>query len=164
MRSPAGKENGFVLIVTCVTLAILLGLAGLVIDVGRMYIVKSELQAFADAASLSAAFELDGAKDSLARARAAAESLTQGDRGMKWDMGTKAIGDFKLSYASDGRSWEESPKNPSDVRFVKVKAEVEVPLTLLRVVEGIQSDTSKVVATSTAGNFPVYANRAWLIE
>jgi len=157
------------LIVTCVALAVLLALAGLVIDVGRMYIVKSELQAFADAASLNAAFELDGTKDGLSRAREAAAALAEGDHAMKWDMGTKAISSFKLSFtAGDGKpapkSWQETPDDAAACRFVKVTVEAAVPLTLLRVVEGIQQDASKVTASGTAGSFPGSANAARLIE
>ena len=48
-------RNGFVLIVTCVALTILLAFAALGIDIARMYVIKSELQAFTDAAALSAA-------------------------------------------------------------------------------------------------------------
>ena len=46
------SDQGFVLIVTCIVLAILLALAGLGIDIGRMYVIQSELQAFSDAAAL----------------------------------------------------------------------------------------------------------------
>ena len=169
MRAPARKEKGFVLIVTCVTLALLLGLAGLVIDVGRMYVVKSELQAFADAASLNAALQLDGTKAGLSRARDAAAALASGDRAMRWDMGTKPISAFKLSFAKgdtspDAESWREAPEDPSGYRFVKLTTEAMVPLTLLRVVAGIQPDASKVAAASTAAGFRGRANSARLIE
>jgi uncharacterized membrane protein len=173
MRAPArkepGKEQGFVLIVTCVALAVLLGLAGLVIDVGRMYVVKSELQAFADAASLSAALQLDGTKTGFNRARDAAAKIADGDRAMKWDMGTRAISGFKLSFAKgdaapDAKSWQEAPEDASGYHFARVTVEAAVPLTLMRAVEGIQSDASKVAAAGTAGNFRGKANAARLIE
>jgi len=173
MRAPArkepGKEQGFVLIVTCVALAVLLGLAGLLIDVGRMYIVKSELQAFADAASISAALQLDGTETGFSRARDAAASMAEGDHAMKWDMGTKAVAAFKLSFAKgdaapDAKSWRETPEDAAGYHFVKVTVEAAVPLTLMRAVEGIQSDVSKVAAAGTAGNFRGKTNAARLIE
>jgi len=169
MRSPARKKHGFVLIVTCVALAILLGLAGLVIDVGRMYIMKSELQAFTDAASLSAALQLDGARDAVSRARDAAAALADGDRAMRCDMGTRPITGFKVSFAKgdsqpDARSWQEAPADVSGYRFARVTVETAVPLTLLRVVDGIQGDSSRVGAGSIAGSFPGSANAARLME
>src|SRR5690349_4879492 len=80
--------RGFVLIVTCVVLAIVLGLAGLGIDAGRLYVVKSEVQAFTDSASLSAAMELDGTAAGLRNARDAAASVTEGEHAMRWDLGS----------------------------------------------------------------------------
>ncbi len=57
---PAKSQRGFVLIVTAISMTLLLGLAGLGIDIGRMYVIRAELQSFTDAAALSAAMELNG--------------------------------------------------------------------------------------------------------
>ena len=161
--------RGFVLIVTCVALAIVLGLAGLGIDAGRLYVVKSEVQAFTDSASLSAAMELDGTAAGLRNAREAAASVTEGEHAMRWDLGSKPISGFKLSFAKgdgapDERSWQESPLDPNGYRFVKVETKVQVPLTLLRAVHGFQSDSSAVWAASVAGEFPGAGRVARLIE
>ena len=40
--SAARSQKGFVLIVTCIVLAILMAFAGLGVDIGRMYVIKSE--------------------------------------------------------------------------------------------------------------------------
>ena len=48
------------LIVTCIAMTVLLGFAALGVDLGRMYVIQTELQAFTDAAAVSAAMELDG--------------------------------------------------------------------------------------------------------
>ena len=169
MATCSPREKGFVLIVTCMALAIVLGMAGLAIDAGRMYVVKSELQAFTDSASLSAALELDGTAARLRNAREAAAAVAQGDDAMRWDLGSKTIGDFKLSFAKgdaapDDQSWQEAPRDANGYRFVKVVTVVQVPLTLLRAVAGLQSDSSKVAAASVAGKFEDGANRARLIE
>lgn len=42
------KREGYILIVTCLALLVITGIAGLAVDVGRMYIVKGELQSLAD--------------------------------------------------------------------------------------------------------------------
>lgn len=49
-------------------LATLLGLAGLVIDLGGLFVAKSELQSAVDSCALAAAQELDGAPDAITRA------------------------------------------------------------------------------------------------
>ncbi|MBV9771682.1 MAG: hypothetical protein JOZ32_19075, partial [Bryobacterales bacterium] len=42
----ARSRQGFVLIVTSISLTLLLALAGLGIDIGRMYVIRAELQSF----------------------------------------------------------------------------------------------------------------------
>lgn len=61
MRRPIpyrNDEKGAVAIITGVTLAVLIGFAGLALDLGRLYINKTELQSAADACALAAASEL----------------------------------------------------------------------------------------------------------
>jgi len=151
-------ENGFVLIVTCIALTVLLGFAALGVDVGRMYVIKSELQAFTDAAALSAALELDGSSSGIARAREAAARLTKGPNAMKWDMGTRAITLVRASFAPgesapDQRSWQAEPKNAGDYRFVRVEATAPASLVFMRLFQPRAEATvaSSSVAVTTAG-------------
>ena len=55
----ARKERGFVLVTTSLAAVFLLGMAGLAIDIGRMYVARSETQSFVDSASLDATAQLD---------------------------------------------------------------------------------------------------------
>src|SRR3954469_3937898 len=66
------RQRGYILVATALSIPFLLGVSGLAIDIGRMYITKTEAQAFADSAALSAARELDGTSAGIARAIAAA--------------------------------------------------------------------------------------------
>src|SRR5260370_39929186 len=93
------SEKGFVLIVACMALTLLLGFAALGIDIGRMYVIKSELQAFTDAAALSAALALDGSSTGPERARDAAVRLAAGPNAMRGDMGTQPITQIHTSFA-----------------------------------------------------------------
>lgn len=52
------EQNGAVAVIVGVTLAVLIGFAGLALDLGRLYINKTELQNAADACALAAASEL----------------------------------------------------------------------------------------------------------
>ncbi|MBI3278825.1 MAG: Tad domain-containing protein [Acidobacteria bacterium] len=61
-------QKGFVLITAALSTVVLIGVTGLSFDAGRLYIAKSELQAFVDAASLSAAQQLDGTSDGTTKA------------------------------------------------------------------------------------------------
>lgn len=62
------RERGAVLPMVGLTLAVLLGMAGLVIDLSGLFVAKTELQSAVDSCALSAAQELDGASDALTRA------------------------------------------------------------------------------------------------
>jgi len=113
-----------------------MALAGLGIDIGRMYVIKSELQAFADAAALNAAIQLDGTDQGLARARTAAAELAAGPNAMKWDMGTQPITDITVTF---------------DRHFVRVVASAPAPLIFLRAFQALNADFAIVTAAGVAG-------------
>src|SRR5258707_14804578 len=54
-------RRGFVLVMMAVSSVALVAIMGLTVDVGRMYVVKNEAQAYADAGALMAARQLNGA-------------------------------------------------------------------------------------------------------
>jgi hypothetical protein len=57
-RSQCGRQRGAIAIIVGLTLAVLIGFAGLALDLGRLYVEKDELQNSADACALAAAREL----------------------------------------------------------------------------------------------------------
>lgn len=71
-------QRGAVAIIVALCLVVLVGMIGLVVDLGHMFVIKTELQNAADACALAAARELDGAPDALLRAESA--GLTVGQR------------------------------------------------------------------------------------
>lgn len=72
------RQHGAVAIIVAICLVVLIGMIGLVVDVGHMFIIKTELQNAADSCALAAARELDGTADGLARAENA--GITVGQR------------------------------------------------------------------------------------
>lgn len=68
--------RGYALILTLVFLPAFLALTLLMIDIGRGNNAQTDHQAAADALALAAARELDGAADSITRAQAAMENVT----------------------------------------------------------------------------------------
>ncbi|HMD49798.1 MAG TPA: Tad domain-containing protein [Bryobacteraceae bacterium] len=146
--------------ITCVALTILLGFAALAIDIARMYVIQSELQAFTDAAALRGAMELDGGAVAFRRARDSASGLASGPHAMKWDLGTKPVSDISESFAQeaagsgapDPATWTAQPRDPAGYRFVRVVASAPAPLVFLRIFE--PRDSSKVAASSIAVRGP----------
>ncbi len=62
------NEAGAVIVTVALLLFLLLGFLGLAVDLGHLFIVRSELQTSMDACALAAAQELNGQPDALARA------------------------------------------------------------------------------------------------
>lgn len=71
------KSQGVILPLVALALVALLGFGGLVIDLGGLFVAKTELQSALDSCALAAAHELDGAPDALTRATNA--GLTAGN-------------------------------------------------------------------------------------
>ena len=68
-------DEGSILPLVGVSLAVLLGMIALSFDLGRQNLTRIELQSFADSVALAAAGELDGRSDAITRATAAAANL-----------------------------------------------------------------------------------------
>ncbi len=129
-------------------MTLLLGLAGLGIDIGRMYVIRAELQSFTDAAALTAGLELNGTGAGIARARTGAGRLANGPHAMRWDMGTQTITDIATSFSNDNKTWQEQPKQAGDYRFVRVIATAPAPVIFLRIFQPLT--TTNVAAASVA--------------
>jgi Flp pilus assembly protein TadG len=139
-RRTKPAEQGFVLIVTGIAVMLLIGVAALAIDLGRLYVIRAELQSFTDAAALTAARDFDGSAASLARARADAQKLAEGPHAMRWDMGSQPITHVTVTSSRDraGR------------RLIHVSDAEPAPVIFLRLFQ--PRDSATVAATSVATN------------
>ena len=75
MLRPMQKIRGAILIMAALVMALLIGIAAFALDLGRLFVLHTEMQNAVDAAVLSAAAELDGETDSpdaIVRAKTAA--------------------------------------------------------------------------------------------
>lgn len=102
-RCSRPAQRGAVLPMVALSLAVLLGFVGLVIDVGGMFVAKTELQSATDSCALAASQELDGAADALTRATSA--GMTAGNfNKVRYQRASAAIvaGDIVFSDALNG--------------------------------------------------------------
>lgn len=140
------SEDGAILIFVAVSLAVMLGMAALAFDFGRVTVTQSELQSYADNVALAAAGELDGHADSITRATNAAATMisdwqTFGTRNR--DNTLSGAGDYQLFFYEAPANPDAEPAqaaqllDPSDpdsaysakfVRVVVATHEVETPL------------------------------------
>ncbi len=125
------RENGFTLLGVGISLIVIVGMMGLAVDLGRMYITKSETQSYADATALAAAVELDGTAEGIARAQAAVSSSSN-----RWNFNTSPFTGSSIEFATSypGGTWTTAPIDPINYRFARVGAQVTLPLLLIRAV------------------------------
>jgi hypothetical protein len=164
---PASREKGFTTIVVACSLLAMMGVAGIAIDLGRLYYVKSEVQAFCDAAALSAAYQLDGTSSGITGATGA---VTSTQALMKWDIGTKSISSVTTTFAKgqlaspnqvDSTTWTANPPSADDYRFVQVYATVNSPLTFMQTIQTILGGSN---ASTTAVNADAVAGQAMITD
>ena len=122
----ARDEDGSILAIVGVTLAVMMGFLALTFDFGRLSTTQSELQSFVDNVALAVAGELDGGSDALSRAQTAANQLIS-------DSQTFGTGDTLLSGGTDFALtyFETNPaadpnatatNSPEDAAFVRVRS------------------------------------------
>jgi len=141
-----GSEEGFVLLSAAAALILLLGMCGLAVDVGRMYITKNETQAYADSAALDAATKLDGSSAGIQAATAAVAASVN-----TWQFNTTSFNGTTVEFSQDGVSgWDSSPANPANYGYARVTATAQnLGLFFLPVVGTPQQ--MNVVASAVAG-------------
>lgn len=136
------------LILTAISLAAIIGVCGVAVDIGRMYIAKNEAQTYCDSAALTAAKFLDGSSAGVTRATASLATNAN-----TWYMATKLFTGSTIYFASSSSGpWETVPSTPSTARYVKVTASVDVPVNFVGVAGATTTSVgiSRVVASALA--------------
>jgi len=152
-------ERGFSLVLLSVSLVVMIGMLGLAVDAGRMFICKNELQTFVDASAMAAIAHMDGTKAGVAAANSMATAGPMGSTTPNgYNFGTSIISTVTNTYATtyagtyDSAATAGSPAT-NNYRFIRVTASASVPLNFLPVLPGI-STTATVTASATAGQNP----------
>lgn len=160
----AARKRGFSLLVVTLGLSVMIGMVGLAVDLGRAFVVRSELQAFADAAAVAACRQMDGTRTGIEAAHATATAgplgATQPNR---WNFGTLPVVAVTDTYADSFngayQTFATARSNATNSwRFVRITASGSLPVYFLAVIPGIPtSQTLQVSAVagqrSEAANF-----------
>jgi len=119
----AKRQRGATAVLTAICIVALVGILGLVVDLGFVYARKTELQNAADAAALAGARELDGTAAGVAVARAQAIAIAALN-GSDFAKTPVAISDANIEFApSSTGAWVEgaaAQTNPADKWFIKI--------------------------------------------
>jgi Flp pilus assembly protein TadG len=116
MAHRLSNRKGFTLLAGVACAAIIFGGAGLAVDLGRLYITKSEAQAFADSAALYAAQQLDSTSSGLNQAQSAVLASVQ-----RWNFGQSSFTGTTVEFSTNGvTNWYRRADVPtSDVPYVR---------------------------------------------
>jgi Flp pilus assembly protein TadG len=149
------RQGGVVALVFALTLVAMLAAAGLVIDLGHLYVLKSELQNAADSAALGAAKEIDLSSTGITKAVTKAKAYAAQN---KYDFQTALVladSDILFSSTPNGPwvSSSDASASPSSKSFVKVDTGTKTISTYLLGVLGTTSTAT--TASSVAGRFVV---------
>jgi len=144
IRAKRSRRSGFVLITMALASVGTLAVVGLAVDVGRLYVIRNELQSYTDAAALSAALKLNGTSSGLTAANAALTAMSN-----KWDFATASVATGTLVFGQTATGpWYAAPASAAGYAFTKVTARVAAPIYFLSVLAG--QKTQNVSAVSTA--------------
>ena len=138
------RQRGYVLIALSLGLVFLLGMAGLAVDIGRMYVTKSEAQSFVDTAAFSAALQLDGTAAGIARAQNAVANDPK-----KWEFQNDTFTNVQTAFGTSATGpWVANPSPATNYYFAQVQTTVSLPMYLIG---ALGSPSSTIAAGAVAG-------------
>ena len=148
------KDRGIVIILVALTVFVIIGLAGLAIDLCRIYITQNELQNFTDSGAIWAVSRLDGTNPGIAAARVAALPATDsGTNPNRWAFGMEQVisGVTTVEFATDAAGpFVANPPTPLGYRFARVSTQSTIPVYFASIFPGV-GFSSIVGAFSIAG-------------
>jgi Flp pilus assembly protein TadG len=154
MRSPChAHERGAVALVFALALVSLLAMAGCVLDLAHLYIVKAQLQNATDSAALAGALDLDGSASGVAKALAMAQKMSSQNQVDFSDDLILAPASITFGKKQDGPwvSAGAASATPANYTFLKIDTGPRTLDTYLMRVVGI--DTMRIAAQAVAGHF-----------
>lgn len=149
------NQSGFSLLLIAASGAVMIGMLGLAFDLGRMFIVRNELQTFVDASAIAACRQMDGTQ---AGVQGAHSTATAGPLGSSlpngWNFDVNAISNvtdtYATSYSGTYDSYATASGNATNnYRFIRVAANATLPLYFLAVIPGLP--TSQLLQASAIG-------------
>src|SRR5579864_8098019 len=140
-----GSRRGFVLVIMAVSTVAMIGVLGMAVDIGKMFIVKNETQAYCDSAALAAALMLDGTTTGISNAQTAVTNSPN-----TWNLNSSTISNPTLTFATTTAGpWAANPNPATGYIYAKVSATVSMNLFFMPLIAG--QTTQSVTSSATAG-------------
>ncbi|MEO8026949.1 MAG: pilus assembly protein TadG-related protein [Bryobacteraceae bacterium] len=127
----------------------IIGILGVAVDMGRVFVTKNETQTFCDAGALAGALKLDDSNTGISAARTAVTST-----GDAWNFGTQTMPTPTIEFATASTGpWLTNPPSPTNYSFVRVTANAPVTTYFSPILTGQTSMT--VQSRAIAARIPV---------
>jgi len=138
-------RRGYVLITMAAAAVAMFAALGIAVDVGRLFIAKSETQSFCDSAALSAALALDGTSNGITAAQHAIANNQN-----TWNLDTTQVTNYTVDFSNSSTGpWDPNPASPAGYVYARVQATAPVNLFFIPVVVSLQ--VQNVNSLSVAG-------------
>ena len=148
-HSRGGRERGFVLITMAIAAVALIGILGMSVDIGRMFIAKNETQAYCDSAALAAGLALDGTTTGISNATTAVSNSAN-----TWNLNSTTVSNPAVTFAtSTAGPWSSNPNPATGYIYARVSATVPLDLYFIPVV--VAKTTQNVVSSAIAGQISI---------
>jgi len=148
-------QSGAYLVLMSLLMVALVGIGALALDLGRMFVVRSEVQNAADSAAVAAAAELDGSNGARARAELVARQLLVHDSAFTNDSNLLSEDLVTVAFFSELGDPPGSNRVPavddSDARFARVTVSQAAVRFLFLPVLGNTATEGFLSAAATAG-------------
>lgn len=147
--SRRAKERGFTLVAMAVCSLALVAVIGLSIDLGRIFIAKTETQVYCDAAALAASTRLNGKISGIAAAQSVVAASAN-----TWNLDSTTPANYTLEFATSGAGpWSSNPATTVGYNYARVRLPVQTPLFFLPIVANRY--VQQVESISAAGQVPI---------
>ncbi len=119
IRAQHPNRRGAMIILMVILMVVIVGMVAFAIEVGRMCILRSEVQNAVDAGALAASLQLSQDPDGLEAAKAAAQAYVQQNRaGSSVEIPTEAIGVEIGEWNPLNKSFTTATLFPNSVRVI----------------------------------------------
>src|SRR5215472_1538181 len=144
-RRDRNGRRGYVLITMAAAAVAMFAALGIAVDVGRLFIAKSETQTFCDSAALTAALALDGTPNGISGAQHAVANNQN-----TWNLDSTQVSTYTIDFANSSTGpWDPNPASPAGYVYARVQATAPVNLLFIPVVVSLQ--VQNVNSLSVAG-------------
>ena len=143
-------ERGFVLLAMTFFAIALLGALGMAVDLGRVFIGKTEVQAFSDSAALAATLQLDGTSKGITAAK---NAVTNNANTWNLDSTKLTTDNYQVDFATSASGpWSSNP-NPA-TGYIYSRVQVTVPVDLYFIPVVVSQKIQNVNSIAVAGQIP----------